>query len=458
MPARRRAAPDTRCPSRSAFTASAMCSPSRACLMTGKRPSRHGVTLTMTEGDLWPDRAQRPGGAADRGADGAPAARSRARRLARSFVRSALRLGPKSGNEPELPPGIDTLATLLRGRGYHVAMKGKWHLSKPVDGERWGPGDPERIERDYGFAEWEPPDAGGDTKAAQLRRRQRRREPARAGTRTTPARWSPGSAAQDLPEPFCLVFSLVNPHDVLGFPDSYAPGGYAVEEFRGLGVPLPPTLDEDLREKPAVQALSKLGMDNYLGPLPDLQAQAGLRRLLRPPAPGRRREDRPPAARARPARGPGLAALAHGRSCAPPTTARWASPTAACARRSSTPTRRRSACRSWSRTRACSRSRARATRWCRCSTSSPPCSASPGPARPAPEPLDGDDLGPAAARRGARRSATRCCSPTTTTRPGTALQDGAGPAQPDPLRARRALEVRRLPRPARQRPARIRAV
>ena len=83
-------------------------------------------------------------------------------------MRNALRLGPKSGHEPELPSGIDTLATLLRGCGYHVALKGKWHLSKPVDGEAWGPGDSERLERDYGFAEWEPPDAGGDAKAANF--------------------------------------------------------------------------------------------------------------------------------------------------------------------------------------------------------------------------------------------------------------------------------------------------
>lgn len=70
-----------------------------------------------------------------------------------------------------------------------------------------------------------------------------------------------------------LRLPIVNPHDVLGYPASHLRGGYASEEFRGLGVPLPPTLGENLREKPAVQALSKLGMDNYLGALSSRQAQ-----------------------------------------------------------------------------------------------------------------------------------------------------------------------------------------
>ena len=254
-----------------AFTASAMCSPSRACLMTGKRPSRHGVTLTLTEGDLWPARRNAPAALRTAWQQGASGEIPRGR-LARSFAKTALRLGPRSGHEPELPPGIDTLATLLRNRGYHVAMKGKWHLSKPVDGEQWGAGDPERVERDYGFAEWEPPDAGGDTKAHNF---------GGGNAGRTHEGWDEDYTRQmeswlssrDLPEPFCLVFSLVNPHDVLGYPDSYGRGGYAPEEFRGLGVPLPPTMEEDLREKPAVQALSRLGMDNYLGPLPDRQAK-----------------------------------------------------------------------------------------------------------------------------------------------------------------------------------------
>jgi arylsulfatase A-like enzyme len=254
-----------------AFTATAMCSPSRASFLTGKRPSRHGVTLTLTEGDLWPDRKNAPAAlrAAARMMRTGEIPR---RRLAASVVRNTLRLGPRSGVEPELPPGIDTLATLLRRCGYHVAMKGKWHLTKPVNGESWSAADPARVERDYGFAEWEPPDAGGDTKAEHF-------GGGHAGD--SHLGWDEDYTRQmeawlgrtDVPEPFCLVFSLVNPHDVLGYPASHLRGGYASEEFRGLGVPLPPTLGENLREKPAVQALSKLGMDNYLGALSSRQAQ-----------------------------------------------------------------------------------------------------------------------------------------------------------------------------------------
>ena len=254
-----------------AFTASAMCSPSRASLMTGKRPSRHGVTLTMTEGDLWPDRSNAPA-ALQAVLEMARSGEVPRARLARSVLRNVLRLGPKSGNEPELPPGIATLASLLRRHGYHVAMKGKWHLSKPIDGQHWGPGDPERVERDYGFAEWEPPDAGGDTKAENFGGGSAGRS-GRGFDEDYTRQMEAWIARAQASEPFCLIFSLVNPHDVLGFPASYARGGFALEEFRGMGVPLPPTMDEDLREKPAVQALSKLGMDNYLGALPDRAAK-----------------------------------------------------------------------------------------------------------------------------------------------------------------------------------------
>ncbi len=77
----------------------------------------------------------------------------------------------------------------------------------------------------------------------------------------------------DLPEPFCLIVSLVNPHDVLGYPASYVQGGYSADEFRDLGVGLPPTVDEDLRNKPSVHALMQIGMTAYLGPLSTRRAQ-----------------------------------------------------------------------------------------------------------------------------------------------------------------------------------------
>ena len=115
-----------------AFIPSAMCSPSRASILTGTYPSRHGVTLTLTHGDLLPD----PRNFADtmRTARGIAARgevpRARVARVARPRARCAC--GPRSGNEPELPAGIATLATHLRERGYHVALKGKWHLTKPV--------------------------------------------------------------------------------------------------------------------------------------------------------------------------------------------------------------------------------------------------------------------------------------------------------------------------------------
>jgi choline-sulfatase len=183
-----------------------------------------------------------------------------------------LQLGPKSGNEPELQPDTPSLAHLLRGQGYEVGYKGKWHLTHP-SGEGpllngWSDTDSKRLQRDYGFADWEPPDAGENAKAEHFGAGNA--GPLNLGwdevyTRQT-EEWL-GRA--DLPEPFCLVVSLVNPHDVLGYPAQYIGGGYTPSEFRDLGVGLPPTIDDDLRDKPAIHELMKMGMAAYLGPLRD---------------------------------------------------------------------------------------------------------------------------------------------------------------------------------------------
>ena len=232
-----------------AFTATAMCSPSRATL-----PHRH-VSLAPRS-HAHDDRGRpvpRPGQRARRAAHGraarASAARCRAAGWPIASCGARCGSGPRAATSPSCRPGTDTLASLLRERGYHVAFKGKWHLSKPVGGDGWSAADSERIERDYGFADWEPPDAGGDAKAATF---------GGGNAGTTHEGWDEDYTRQmerwlaqaDLPEPFCLVFSLVNPHDVLGYPSSFVEGGYSEADFRGLGVPLP----ADGRRGPARQA------------------------------------------------------------------------------------------------------------------------------------------------------------------------------------------------------------
>jgi arylsulfatase A-like enzyme len=152
-----------------AFCNTAMCSPSRATLLTGRYPAEHGVKLTLTAADLHPDPRNTPDVVATMARilrrSEAPAAR-----VLTQFARGAVRAGPASGDEPGLPPGMDNLATLLRRAGYEVAYKGKWHLTHPSGGANamlggWGPGDAELLARDHGFADWEPPDAGENAKA-----------------------------------------------------------------------------------------------------------------------------------------------------------------------------------------------------------------------------------------------------------------------------------------------------
>lgn len=260
---------------RNAFCSTAMCSPSRASLFTGLYPAEHGMELTLTAADLRPNPRYAPAVAATM----ARILRRRqapARRVLTQFTKGLLRIGDSRGHEPELPPDLPNLATMLRAAGYHVAYKGKWHLTHPSTGEDgllggWGEADERRIERDYGFADWEAPDAGENTKAEHFG----------GGNAGEGEGWDEVYTGQverwlsraDLPEPFCLVVSLVNPHDVLGYPASYERGGYSVADFRDLGVELPPTLDEDLTGKPAVHALMQMGMTAYMGPLRNRREQ-----------------------------------------------------------------------------------------------------------------------------------------------------------------------------------------
>jgi arylsulfatase A-like enzyme len=261
-----------------AYCNTAMCSPSRATLFTGLYPAQHGVTLTLTQGDLRPDPAHRAA-VLQTVAEIMRQPAAPRRRLARQFLRGLLGIGLNGGGEQQLRPEIPNLPRMLRAAGYEVAYKGKWHLTHPqgnADGTSdllggWGDLDTASLERDYGFADWDAPDAGENAQAAHFG----------GGTAGPGEGWDEEYTRQterwlgraDLPEPFCLVVSLVNPHDVLGYPASYIDGGYWPADFRGLGVDLPPSVDEDLSSKPAVHTLMQVGMTAYIGPLRNRREQ-----------------------------------------------------------------------------------------------------------------------------------------------------------------------------------------
>jgi arylsulfatase A-like enzyme len=168
--------------------------------------------------------------------------------------------------EPELSARLPNLATLLRPAGYEVAYHGKWHLTKPVGGGDWSDADARRLADDYGFAGWRPPDAGEDTRPEHF---------GGGSAGRSGLGWDEDFVRQAeaflgdpaLPEPFAVVVSLVNPHDVLGYPVSWRDGGFSAEAVGDLGVRLPPTIDERLDRKPVAHALQKYGQAAYIGAL-----------------------------------------------------------------------------------------------------------------------------------------------------------------------------------------------
>ncbi len=178
-----------------AFTNTNMCSSARATFFTGKFPAQHGVANLLADTN-----------------------------------------NPVINDQTQLNPDLPNLSTLLQEAGYaadNIFYKGKWHISKSLT-RTFGTADPsDDIEvytdmSQYGFNQWEGPDAGG-TAAHPL-----------GGPKTTgtldpraknPANYPDGydagytQQAVDLigsrsegDEPFALVLSLVNSHVLLTYP------------------------------------------------------------------------------------------------------------------------------------------------------------------------------------------------------------------------------------------------
>lgn len=215
-----------------AFCAATMCTPSRNTLFTGLFPAQHGSKDTLTE-----DMQQSP-------------------------------------KEHQLDPTLPNLATCLKEAGYDVIYKGKWHMSKEVQSGVPGEYIQDDISR-YGFDGWDPPDAGENTDISQFG----------GGFADNDGRFIDDARAflsqrilSPSARPFCLVVSLVNPHDVLAYPkpEKFIGGGYTPDWLvpSHPEISLPPTVGESLIEnnKPLAQEQYKIASIG-LGPLDSAEKQ-----------------------------------------------------------------------------------------------------------------------------------------------------------------------------------------
>jgi choline-sulfatase len=199
-----------------AFTNACMCSPARSTLMSGYFPAQHGVKYTLEEDMPYPEY-------------------------------------PLQAELPR-PPELENPATVARAAGYTPVYKGKWHCSKPAVKEDAQPSDLAK----YGWQRWNPPDAGANQSVPE----------AGGGYIDNDGRFveSVGSTEEGKEgvmqylssvaakqQPFFLVISLVNPHDVLFFPSkTFEEAGYDDSWIRGEIEP-PATAEESLETKPSVQ-------------------------------------------------------------------------------------------------------------------------------------------------------------------------------------------------------------
>ena len=204
-----------------AFCNTCMCSPSRSTLLTGLYPAQHHVTQTLTEG------------------------------------------GRYSPAEIELDNTLPNIARMLFEEGYDVQYRGKWHVSKGSDG-----GSPAASDiAMYGFRGWIAPDAGEDTAPENFgggfaNHDKAYVQQAIAYLQSVRERRQKGDK-----QAYCLVVSLVNPHDVLCYPKGFN-YGYG-NDFLSGPIQLPATVDEDLATngKPSAQAQVKATGALSLGPL-----------------------------------------------------------------------------------------------------------------------------------------------------------------------------------------------
>jgi choline-sulfatase len=204
---------------------SCMCTPSRGTFFTGVYPAQHGLFYTLTSG------------------------------------------GSLSVKEPELSVSIQNMARMLSSAGYNVHYRGKWHLSRSKEG---GKPTVEDVTK-YGFQGWVAPDAGENTDPEGFGGGEANHDEAYANQAADFLRTQTPQSTAD--QPFALIVSFVNPHDMLAYPRTVDQDEvYAADSAKynqGIKLEDIPTLNEDLanNNKPSVQAQSQTFLNFGLGPL-----------------------------------------------------------------------------------------------------------------------------------------------------------------------------------------------
>lgn len=173
-----------------------------------------------------------------------------------------------------MPLDFANVASVMSAAGYTVVYKGKWHLSKPFPpGSPWTPDDVGK----YGFTRWNPQDAGANQDIEQAgggypnndARYMNDEGDVEAGGEGALAYLRSVAATQ---QPFFMVLSLVNPHDVLFYPKKYKSAAYTDTWLKG-DIQVPATRDEDLATKPTAQQQFLKLTNVAFGKLDDDQAK-----------------------------------------------------------------------------------------------------------------------------------------------------------------------------------------
>ena len=187
-----------------AFTNTAMCTSARSTFFTGKYPAQHEVELVLSDIE-----------------------------------------NPILDSQVQLNPDLPTLGNVLGDLGYDVSFFGKAHLSKTFTTK-----DGEVVYQDmnqYDFKDWQGKDAGQDMLPENAGGGYANNDGRYITEATT---WLNNRIDSGNTQPFAMVVSLVNPHDVLAYPLTWGEGdpseffGYSKEMIKGDINILPPTVDE----------------------------------------------------------------------------------------------------------------------------------------------------------------------------------------------------------------------